>query len=354
MSAAIHKQLYGTTTNGLPIDEYTLTNAHGMVVKIITYGGIITAAHVPDRDGNFANVILGFNNLADYETKSPYFSAITGRYANRIANARFTLGGVEYKVPVNDGINSLHGGLKGFDKQVWTAREIPSDEIGLELSYLSKDGEEGYPGNLDVKVTYTLTNNNELRIDYRATTDKATVVNLTNHAYFNLKGEGTGSIYDHIVTLNADRYTPVDENLIPTGELAPVNGTPFDFRQPKAILTNLRSGHPQIVRGRGYDHNFVLNFTDRTQPGLAAHVSEPVSGRTLEVLTTEPGIQLYTGNFIDATLVGSSGAVYRQGDGFCLETQHFPDSPNQPSFPSTTLQPGAVYQTTTIFKFGIS
>lgn len=354
MSAAIHKQPYGTTANGLPVDEYTLTNAHGMVVKIITYGGIITAVHVPDRDGSFANVILGFNNLADYESKSPYFSAITGRYANRIANARFTLGGVEYKVPVNDGINSLHGGLKGFDKQVWTAREISGDEIGLELSYLSKDGEEGYPGNLNVKVIYTLTNNNELRIDYRATTDKTTVANLTNHAYFNLKGEGTGSIYDHIVTLNADRYTPVDENLIPTGELAPVDGTPFDFRQPKAILNDIRSGHPQIVRGRGYDHNFVLNFTDRTQPGLAAYVAEPVSGRTLEVLTTEPGIQLYTGNFIDATLVGSSGAVYRQGDGFCLETQHFPDSPNQPSFPSTTLQPGAVYQTTTIFKFGIS
>jgi len=353
MSAAIYKQPYGTTANGLPIDEYTLTNAHGMVVKIITYGGIITAAHVPDRDGNFANVILGFNNLADYETKSPYFSAITGRYANRIANARFTLNGVEYKIPANNGINSLHGGLRGFDKQVWTAREIPGDEIGLELSYLSKDGEEGYPGNLDVKVTYRLTNNNELRIDYRATTDKTTVVNLTNHAYFNLKGEGTGSIYDHIVTLNADRYTPVDANLIPTGELAPVNGTPFDFRQPKAILNDIRSGHPQIVRGRGYDHNFVLNLTDRTQPGLAAHVSEPVSGRTLEVLTTEPGIQLYTGNFIDATLVGASGSVYRQGDGFCLETQHFPDSPNQPSFPSTTLQPGAVYQTTTIFKFGV-
>ncbi len=354
MPAAIHKQPYGTTADGLPVDEYTLTNSHSMVVKIITYGGIITSISVPDRDGQFANVVLGFNNLADYETKSPYFSAITGRYANRIANARFTLNGVEYKIPANNGINSLHGGLKGFDKQVWSAREIHGDETGLELSYLSKDGEEGYPGNLDVKVVYTLTDANELRIDYSATTDKTTVVNLTNHAYFNLKGEGTGSIYDHIVTLNADRYTPVDENLIPTGELASVAGTPFDFRQPKAIVADIRSGHPQIVRGRGYDHNFVLNTTNRNQPGLAAQVSEPVSGRTMDVLTTEPGVQLYTGNFIDATLVGSAGSVYRQGDGLCLETQHFPDSPNQPDFPSTVLQPGETCQTTTIFKFGVS
>lgn len=346
MPAVITKQAYGTTDDGLNVDEYTLTNSSGMEVKIITYGGVITSIRVPDRDGKLTNVVLGFDNLADYAAKSPYFSAITGRYGNRIANATFTLNGTQYTLDANNGPNSLHGGVKGFDKQIWTAREIQGNsEVGLELSYLSPDGDQGFPGALDVKVTYTLTEHNELRIDYRATTDKATVVNLTNHAYFNLAGSGT--IADHVVSINADRYTPVDETLIPTGELAPVAGTPFDFRQPKPVSKDIQANDEQIARGGGYDHNFVLNLTDLSQPGLAAKVSDPQSGRTLEVLTTEPGIQFYTGNFLE-------GNPHPKRAGLCLETQHFPDSPNQPAFPSTTLQPGETYQTTTIFKFGVS
>lgn len=335
------------------MNEFTLTNANGVEVKIITYGGTITSISVPDRNGNLANVVLGFSNLAQYQAQSPYFGCITGRYANRIANATFDLNGETYTLAANSGPNSLHGGNVGFDKVVWNAAEVESEDgVALELTYLSPDGEEGYPGNLSVMVVYTLTEANELRMDYTATTDKSTVVNLTNHSYFNLAGEGTGAIYDHILTINADTYTPVDDTLIPTGELAPVEGTPFDFRTAKAIGPGQRSSHEQIVLGRGYDHNFVLNRTDDTSLVLAAEVYEPTSGRTLEVWTTEPGIQFYAGNFLDGTLIGPSGHLYRQSDGFALETQHFPDSPNQPDFPTTVLNPGETYRTTTIYKFG--
>jgi aldose 1-epimerase len=354
-AGSIEVQSYGTTADGQEVDEYTLTNANGMEVKIITYGGIITSIRVPDRNGELANVTLGFDNLGDYETRNPYFGNITGRYANRIANAQFTLDDTEYTLAANNGVNTLHGGTVGFDKRVWEATTVEGDgEVGLELTYLSPDGEEGYPGNLEVTVTYTLTDDNEIRMDYAATTDAPTVVNLTNHAYFNLAGEGTGSIYDHILMIDADRYTPVDATLIPTGELAPVEGTPFDFRAPKPIGPGQRSSHEQIVLGRGYDHNFVLNRDDMedTSMMLAARVYEPDSGRFLEVWTTEPGIQFYAGNFLDGTLIGTSGHLYRQSDGFALETQHFPDSPNQPDFPSTILRPGETYETTTIYKFG--
>lgn len=352
--AAITVKPYSTTADGQPVDEYILTNANGVELKIITYGGVITSIRVPDRDGKFANIALGFDNLADYETKSPYFGTITGRYANRIANATFELDGKRYSLAANQAPNSLHGGEKGFGTKVWTARQVEAGgEIRLELSYLSPDGEENYPGNLQTTVVYALTDNNELRIDYTAKTDAPTVVNLTNHSYFNLAGEGSGSIYDHILLLNADRYTPVDSNLIPTGELAPVEGTPFDFRLPRAIKPGQRSSHEQIVRGRGYDHNFVLNRSDLNDTTLilAARMYEPEYGRVLECWTTEPGIQFYAGNFLDATLVGSGGHIYRQSDGFALETQHFPDSPNQPHFPSTVLRPGQTYRSTTIYKF---
>jgi aldose 1-epimerase len=333
------------------VNEYILNNAHGIEARIIAYGGIITSLRVPDRSGNFANVVLGFNSVEEYQTRNPYFGAIIGRYGNRIGGAKFTLDSVQYTLPVNNGPNSLHGGLKGFDKQTWTVQDSTSNSI--TLTYLSKDGEEGYPGNLSVKNVYTLIDNNELRIEYTATTDKPTVVNLTNHSYFNLAGNGAGSIYDHIVTINADRYTPVDDNLIPTGELAPVEGTPLDFRLPKRIGAGIRAAHPQLIKGRGYDHNFVLNLPDDHSLALAARVYDPASGRIMEVLTTEPGVQFYTSNFVDGTLVGSSGGMYRQGDAFCLETQHFPDSPNKPEFPSTVLRPGETYHSVTVYKFSV-
>jgi len=348
---SIRKDPFGTTTAGEKVDRYTLTNGR-VQLKILTYGGILQFINVPDRHGHVANVSLGFGNLPDYEAKSPYFGALIGRYGNRIAKGTFTLDGVTYHLPINNPPNSLHGGTVGFDKRVWAATPVSGrDTVGLRLVLVSKDGDQGYPGTLTAQVTYTLGAHGDLHIDYRATTTKATVVNLTNHTYFNLAGEGNGAIYDQRLYLNASHYTPVDPTLIPTGAIDPVAGTPMDFTRPTAIGARIRDGFSQLVIGRGYDHNFVL---DRHGTGLslAARAVDPASGRTLTIFTTEPGIQFYSGNFLDGTLVGTSGRMYRQGDAFALETQHFPDSPNHPNFPSTVLRPGQVYQTSTIFQFG--
>jgi aldose 1-epimerase len=350
---SISKRTWGEV-GGTPVDLYTLTNANRMRVRISNYGGIIQSIRVPDRRGRMGNVALGFRDVDDYVADSPYFGCITGRYANRIANGRFTLDGVQHQLATNDDKNHLHGGETGFDKRIWDATPVRAgNRVGLRLTYTSPDGEENYPGTLRTTVTYTLTNRNEIRMDYHATTDAATIVNLTNHSYFNLAGEGSGTIAGHRLQLNANRYTPVDETLIPSGELAPVRGTPFDFRRATAIGARIRSRHPQVVIGRGYDHNFVLNRrgADADELVRAARVTEPRRGRVLEILTTEPGIQFYSGNFLDGTLVGTSGRVYRQTDGFALETQHFPDSPNQPNFPSTVLRPGEEYETTTVYRF---
>ena len=341
---------FGSLADGTEIFEYTLQNARGMQVRFITYGGIITSICVPGRGGRLANVALGFDNLTQYAGEHPYFGAITGRYANRIAGGRFVLDGVAYELAKNDGCNSLHGGAVGFDKRVWQAQEQSG---AVELRYRSPSGEEGYPGALDVVVTYALDDDNALHIEYSAKADAPTVLNLTNHSYFNLLGEGAGSIEAHILTINADQYTPTDAGQIPTGELAPVAGSPFDFRVPKAIAPGQRSAHPQILAAKGYDHNFVLRRDGLAagEPGFAARVYEPTSGRILEVWTSEPGLQFYAGNMLDSSLVGSSGRLYRQSDGLALETQHFPDSPNQPCFPSTVLRPGDRFQSTTMYKF---
>jgi aldose 1-epimerase len=339
---------------GRLIDRFTLANRHGLRVEVITYGGIIRAIWVPDRDGQLANVTLGFIDLAGYlDHNDPYFGCIAGRYANRIARGVFTLDGENYQLPTNDGANHLHGGMRGFDKRVWDAEEFHEDcAAGVRLTRVSPDGEEGYPGTLSAAVSYLLDDDNRLRIDYRAESDRPTIINLTNHTYWNLAGEGTGNVEDHVLQLAASRYTPVDTSLTPTGELASVTDTPFDFTTPTAIGTRIRESHPQLLIGRGYDHNVVL---DR-EPGdsaliQAAILRDPGSGRTLTIWTTERGIQFYCGGYLDGTLVGPSGRTYRQGDGVALETQHFPDSPNQPQFPTTVLRPGEVYTSTTVFAF---
>jgi aldose 1-epimerase len=350
----VKKEAFGNAPGGEAVELYTLTNSQGVAAAITTYGGIVVSLKVPDRAGNLGDVVLGFDALDGYLKGHPYFGAIIGRYGNRIAQGRFTLGGVACTLARNNGENHLHGGIQGFDKAVWKAREVAAkDGPGLELSYVSRDGEEGYPGNLSVTVTYTLTESNEWRIDYSATTDKDTVVNLTNHSYFNLAGQGEGHILGHLVTISADRFTPVDAGLIPTGELRSVAGTPFDFRQPHAIGERIQAADEQLKRGLGYDHNFVLSSPPGTLR-LAARVTEPTSGRVMEVRTTEPGLQFYTGNFLDGTVTGKAGKVYQQRYGFCLETQHYPDSPNQPAFPSVVLRPGGRYQTTTVYQFSAS
>jgi len=343
---------YGTTQAGRQVDLYTLTNANGLVVKITNYGGTITELWVPDRSGVMADVVLGFDKLSDYEEKSPYFGCLVGRYGNRIAKGSFVLDGVTYnKLAINNGENHLHGGLKGFDKQVWDAEPFETaDSVGLKLHYISSDMEEGYPGNLDVTVTYTLTNADELKIDYLATTDKPTVCNLTNHSYFNLSGQGLGNNYDHELMLNADAFTPIDEGLISIGKIRPVKGTPMDFTQLTPIGKHIDDDDEQVKYGGGFDHNWVLNKTGN-ELSLAARVYEPKTGRIMEVHTTEPGIQFYSGNFLDGSFAGKEAKVYEYRYAFCLETQHYPDSPNQPDFPSIVLRPGETYKTTTIYKF---
>lgn len=349
-AAKLATELWGKTPQGQQVELFTLTNSNGMEARIISYGGILVSLKVPDRIGTPADVVAGFDTLNGYLLPSdPYFGALIGRYANRIANGTFTLDGVRYTLAKNNGPNSLHGGLRGFDKVVWTAR--PLGDQSVQLTYLSKDGEEGYPGNLSVTVVYTLTANNELKIDYTATTDKDTVVNLTNHSYFNLAGQGVGDILGQTVTINADRFAPVDKTLIPTGELRAVAGTPFDFRTPHRIGDRINVQDEQLMYGQGYDHNFVLNRTG-TGLQLAGSVTDPNSGRKMDVLTTQPGLQFYTGNQLDGTIHGKNGAVYGKRSLFALETQHFPDSPNQPSFPSTELKPGQTYHETTIYRFG--
>ena len=354
MSQSITNEPFGTTPEGDVVELFTMTNADGIEIKAISYGGTIISLKTPDRAGNLGDIVLGFDDLQAYIDGSPYFGSLIGRYGNRIGGAGFMLEGEAYALAANDGVNHLHGGVKGFDKVVWAGEPFENDlGVGVVFRYTSPDGEEGYPGTLVMEVTYTLTSSDELVVDYRATTDKATPVNLTQHSYFNLKDAGASDILGHELMIAADGYTPVDATLIPTGEIAPVEGTPFDFRTPHTIGERIGADHPQMVFGGGYDHNWVLNGTAAEGMTLAARVYEPTTGRTLEILTTEPAIQFYSGNFLDGTLTGKSGVVYQHRTGFCLETQHYPDSPNQPGFPSTILRPGEEYSTRTLFRFGV-
>lgn len=350
--AMVGHRPWGITPDGKPVELYTLRNSKGMEATISTYGGLVTTLKVPDKNGKFGDVVLGYDNLAGYIKETPYFGALIGRYGNRIAKGKFTLNGQTYSLATNNYPNALHGGLKGFDKVVWTGAGSVKDGLAtLELCYTSPDGEEGYPGTLTVKALYTLTEDNGLRLDYTATTDKPTVVNLTQHSYFNLRGHGDD--LGHVVKINADKFTPVDSTLIPTGELRPVQGTPFDFRQPTAIGARIQVNDEQLKFGNGYDHNWVINKA-AGELAVMATVTEPESGRILEVLSTEPGLQFYVGNFLDGKITGKHGWVYQFRNGFCMEPQHFPDSPNQPNFPSVELKPGQTYKNTIIYRFSVA
>lgn len=350
-NSTVKRAAFGRATDGTQAEIFTLTNNNGLEARITNYGGIVVSLKVPDRNGRLDDVVLGYETLDDYVKNNPYFGCIVGRYGNRIGGAKFALNGKEYQLAANNGLNHLHGGKRGFDKVIWQATpEETSAGPALALHYISADGEEGYPGRLDCTVTYTLTHENELRIDYRATTDQDTVVNLTHHAYFNLAGAGSRDVLDHLVTIHADHFTPVDEGMIPTGELRPVKGTPFDFRQPAKIGARIEQDEQQIEYGGGYDHNWVLRSQDGSL-AYAAKVMEETTGRVMEVYTTEPGVQFYTGNFLDGTIIGKGGKVYQRRYGLCLETQHYPDSPNKPDFPSVVLQAGEQYETRTVYKF---
>jgi aldose 1-epimerase len=351
-TGTISQAPFGKTADGIPVEIYTLRNGHGMEARIMTYGGIVVSLKVPDKNGKFGDVVLGYDNLDDYVKNNPFFGALVGRYGNRIAKGKFTLGGKEYTLALNNAPNNLHGGPIGFDKRVWkVARaDVRPEGPRLELTYLSKDGDQGFPGNLKVKATYTLTDDNGLCLEYAATTDEATLCNLTQHSYFNLAGKG--DILNHLVFINADKLTPVDNTLIPTGELKPVAGTPFDFRTATAIGARINADDEQIKFGSGYDHNWVVN-KPLGKLGLMARVTEPTTGRAMEVWSTEPGVQFYTGNFLDGSITGKGGWVYQKRNGFCFEPQHYPDSPNHPQFPSAELKPGQTYQNTIIYKFSV-
>jgi len=347
----IKSEVFGKLADGREVQVFTLINKSGVQTRILNYGGIVVSLRVPDRNGAMGDVVLGFDNLADYLTKSPYFGCLIGRYGNRIAGGQFSLNGKTYSLPLNNGKNSLHGGIKGFDKVVWEATTKMTDNgPALLLNYVSRDGEEGFPGTLSVTAVYTLTEDNALVLDYSAVTDKDTVVNLTHHSYFNLACKG--DVLEHVVTIYSNVFTPVNEALVPTGELRPVDGTPLDFRKPEKIGARINRYDQQIKYGGGYDHNWVLNKPAGTL-GLAATVTEPTTGRVMEVLTTEPATQFYTGNFLDGTLEGKGGWVYQTRHGLCFEPQHYPDSPNQPSFPSTVLKPGQIYKNTIVYRFSV-
>ena len=346
----VTKAPFGQAADGTPVEIYTLRNSKGMEARIMTYGGIVQSLRVPDKNGNLGDVVLGYDDLGGYLTNSPFFGALIGRYGNRIAKGKFTLDGQEYTLPINNAPNCLHGGDQGFNARVWkvTRADVGPNGPRLELSYLSKDGEEGFPGNLQVTATYTVTDENALRVDFKANTDKDTVCNLTHHSYFNLSGNG--EVLGYLMYINADKFTPVDATLIPTGELRPVAGTPFDFFTPTAIGARIGVDDQQIKYANGYDDNWVLNHAPG-ELGLAARVEDPVSGRVLTVYTTAPGMQFYTANFLDGTIKGKAGQVYRFRSAFCLEPQDFPDAPNHPDFPSSELKPGETYQSTMIYKF---
>jgi aldose 1-epimerase len=346
---------FGKTNDGTPVEQYILRNSHGLQATVITYGATLQSLKVPDRNGKAEDIVLGFDNVQGYQAGTAYFGATIGRYGNRLANGAFELDGQHYQVPKNDGPNSLHGGTQGFDKHVWKAEPSKTDDsVGVTLTYLSKDGEMGFPGNMKTEVTYSLTEKNELRIEYKASTDKPTVLNLTNHSYFNLAGAGNGDVLKQLVTLHADHYTPVNAKLIPTGELLAVSGTPMDFTQPTAIGKNIKADHPQLKfaepKQGGFDFNWALD-AEGDVGQLAADVFDPASGRRLQLYTTEPGVQFYTSNFLDGTVKGKAGKVYPHWGAFTLETQHYPDSPNQSNFPSTRLDPGKTYTQSTLFKF---